>query len=157
LLKTPRLRQLRERATLSQEDLAERSNVSRATIADLEGGKRSARPSTRRKLAEALGVRPDELSEDLLELTQQTEYALRAERDMLLEDRDRERQRAEGLERRLRRPTAGGGASYLGTREGLKTVVRCYQRMVLLTSSFLLKAILWMPMTGIADYEAIVR
>ena len=101
MLKTPRLRQLRERATLSQEDLAERSNVSRATIADLEGGKRSARPSTRRKLAEALSVRPDELSEDLLELTQQTEYALRAERDMLLEDRDRERQRAEDLERRL--------------------------------------------------------
>lgn len=63
LLRTPRLRELRERAALSQEDLAERSNVSRATIADLEGGKRSARPSTRRKLAEALSVRPDKLSD----------------------------------------------------------------------------------------------
>jgi transcriptional regulator with XRE-family HTH domain len=62
LLKTPRLRELRERAALSQEDLAGKSGVSRATIADLEGDKRPARPSTRRKLAEALGVRPDELT-----------------------------------------------------------------------------------------------
>jgi len=62
--KTPRLRELRDRAALSQEDLAERSNVSRATIADLEAGKRPARPSTRRKLAEALGVEPYKLGED---------------------------------------------------------------------------------------------
>jgi transcriptional regulator with XRE-family HTH domain len=61
LLKTPRLRELRERAALSQEDLAKRSGVSRATIADLEADKRPARPSTRRKLAEALGVTPVEL------------------------------------------------------------------------------------------------
>jgi transcriptional regulator with XRE-family HTH domain len=58
LLKTPRLRELRERAALSQEDLARKSGVSRATIADLEADKRPARPSTRRKLAEALGVEP---------------------------------------------------------------------------------------------------
>ncbi len=62
MLKTPRLRELRERAALSQEDLAKQSGVSRATIADLEGEKRPARPSTRRKLAEALGIRPDELT-----------------------------------------------------------------------------------------------
>jgi transcriptional regulator with XRE-family HTH domain len=61
LLKTPRLRELRERAALSQEDLARKSGVSRATIADLEADKRPARPSTRRKLAEALGVEPAEL------------------------------------------------------------------------------------------------
>jgi transcriptional regulator with XRE-family HTH domain len=61
LLKTPRLKDLRERAALSQEDLAEKSGVSRATIADLEAHKRPARPSTRRKLAEALGVPPHEL------------------------------------------------------------------------------------------------
>ncbi len=58
MLKTPRLRELRERAALSQEDLARKSGVSRATIADLEADKRPARPSTRRKLAEALGVEP---------------------------------------------------------------------------------------------------
>jgi transcriptional regulator with XRE-family HTH domain len=60
--KTARLRELRDRAALSQEDLAEKSGVSRGTIADLEAGKRPARPSTRRKLAKALGVQPDELS-----------------------------------------------------------------------------------------------
>ena len=61
MLKTPRLRELRERAALSQEDLAKKSGVSRATIADLEADKRPARPSTRRKLAEALRVAPHEL------------------------------------------------------------------------------------------------
>jgi len=61
LLKTPRLRELRERAALSQEDLAKKAGVARATIADLEASKRPARPSTRRKLAEALGVEPAEL------------------------------------------------------------------------------------------------
>jgi transcriptional regulator with XRE-family HTH domain len=61
LLKTPRLRELREHAALSQEDLAKKAGVARATIADLEAIKRPARPSTRRKLAEALGVEPAEL------------------------------------------------------------------------------------------------
>ena len=41
------------------------------------------------------------LSEGRLELTSKTESTLQAERDRLLEDRDRERQRAEELERRL--------------------------------------------------------
>ena len=59
--KTSRLREWRDHAALSQEDLARRARVSRATIADLEAGKRPARPSTRRKLAEALGVAPHEL------------------------------------------------------------------------------------------------
>lgn len=62
MLKTTRLRGLRERASLSQMELAERSGVSRATIADLEAGKRPARPSTRRKLAAALRVEPHELN-----------------------------------------------------------------------------------------------
>ena len=114
MLKTPRLRELRERAALSQEDLAERSNVSRATIADLESGKRSARPSTRRKLAEALSVRPDELSEDRLELAQRTESALRTEHDKLLEERDRERQRAEDLQRQLEEARRPWGRKLLG-------------------------------------------
>ena len=61
MLKTPRLRELRERAALSQEDLAKKAGVDRATIADLEANKRPARPITRRKLAEALGVEPAEL------------------------------------------------------------------------------------------------
>ncbi len=63
MLKTPRLRELREHAALSQENLAKKAGVSRATIADLEADKRPARPSTRRKLAEALGVSPQELTD----------------------------------------------------------------------------------------------
>jgi transcriptional regulator with XRE-family HTH domain len=59
--KTSRLRELRDNASLSQEDLAERSGVSRTTIANLEAGRRPARPSTRRKLAKALDVEPVEL------------------------------------------------------------------------------------------------
>jgi transcriptional regulator with XRE-family HTH domain len=62
--KTSRLRELRDHASLSQADLALRAGVSRATVADLEAGKRPARPSTRRKLAEALRVEPHELSND---------------------------------------------------------------------------------------------
>jgi transcriptional regulator with XRE-family HTH domain len=61
VLRTRRLRELRDRASFSQMELSERSGVSRATIADLELGKRGAQPKTRRKLAEALGVEPWEL------------------------------------------------------------------------------------------------
>ena len=64
MLKPRHLRKLRERASYSQMELAERSGVSRATIADLELGKRGARPKTRRKLARALGVEPWELVSD---------------------------------------------------------------------------------------------
>jgi transcriptional regulator with XRE-family HTH domain len=61
VLRTTRLRKLRERASFSQMELSERSGVSRATIADLELGKRGAQPKTRRKLAKGLGVEPWEL------------------------------------------------------------------------------------------------
>jgi transcriptional regulator with XRE-family HTH domain len=59
--KLPQLRRLRNETALSQEELAKRSGVSRATIADLEAGKRGAQPRTLRKLAGALGVEPREL------------------------------------------------------------------------------------------------
>jgi transcriptional regulator with XRE-family HTH domain len=65
VLRTRRLRELRERVSLSQMELSERSGVSRATIADLELGKRGAQPKTRRKLAAALGVEPWELVGDI--------------------------------------------------------------------------------------------
>ena len=65
MLRTTRLRELRERASFSQMELSEISGVSRATIADLELGKRGARPRTRRRLAKALGVDPWELVGDV--------------------------------------------------------------------------------------------
>ena len=65
MLRTTRLRELRERASFSQMELSKISGVSRATIADLELGKRGARPRTRRRLAKALGVEPWELVGDV--------------------------------------------------------------------------------------------
>ncbi len=42
----PHLRNLRRRAVMSQEDLAEKSGVARDTISKLESGQRGAYPST---------------------------------------------------------------------------------------------------------------
>ena len=58
-----RLRRLRRERALSQQDVERTTGVSQATLSDLEGGKRGARASTLRKLAEALGVEPRELME----------------------------------------------------------------------------------------------
>ena len=56
-----RLRDLRIRQALSQRDLAEASGVTQSTIVRLEQGDPNVRPSTLRKLARALGVKPAEL------------------------------------------------------------------------------------------------
>ena len=56
-----RLRVLRLRAVMSQEQLADRSGVARDTISKLETGQRRAYPSTIRKLALGLEVRPQML------------------------------------------------------------------------------------------------
>lgn len=57
------LRRVRERAALTQEELAKRSGVGRATIAGLEAGRRRAQPGTIQKLADELGVDYGELGE----------------------------------------------------------------------------------------------
>ena len=57
----PRLRLIRQGAVMSQEELAERSGVARDTISKLETGQRGAYPSTIRKLAAGLEVRPQML------------------------------------------------------------------------------------------------
>ena len=54
----PHLRNLRRRAVMSQEDLAEKSGVARDTISKLETGRRKAYPVTIRKLAVGLEVEP---------------------------------------------------------------------------------------------------
>lgn len=46
------------RRALSQADLAARSGVGQANLSRIEAGKQRARPSTARRLAEALGVEP---------------------------------------------------------------------------------------------------
>lgn len=59
--KTSGLANCRERSLLSQAELAKATGVHTATISRLETGRRGARPSTLRRLAEALGVEPREL------------------------------------------------------------------------------------------------
>ena len=58
----PRLRALREDAFLTQAELAKKSGVSHPTVVRLESGKTAARLPTVRKLAQALGVEPVELT-----------------------------------------------------------------------------------------------
>lgn len=54
----PHLRNFRQRAVMSQEDLAKRSGVARDTISKLESGRRKAYPVTIRKLAAGLEMEP---------------------------------------------------------------------------------------------------
>jgi transcriptional regulator with XRE-family HTH domain len=56
-----RLREAREAAFLSQDELAERSGVAKANISKIERGLQTPRGATIRKLAEALGIPPTEL------------------------------------------------------------------------------------------------
>lgn len=56
-----KLREVRERKFLSQQELADRAETTKANISRLERGEQQPRPSTIRKLAEALGVPPEEL------------------------------------------------------------------------------------------------
>jgi transcriptional regulator with XRE-family HTH domain len=56
-----RIKEYREKRMLTQHELAERSGVSRATIARLETTATRATPKTARKLADALKVKPQTL------------------------------------------------------------------------------------------------
>ena len=55
------LKELRDEKAFSQQDLARLAQVDETTIIDLEKGRRAPRPSTRRKLAKALRVKPKEI------------------------------------------------------------------------------------------------
>jgi len=58
------LRALRIRAGMTQQQLAERTKLDRATISQIENGKESPRAGTVVTLAEVLGVRPGDLWRD---------------------------------------------------------------------------------------------
>jgi transcriptional regulator with XRE-family HTH domain len=58
------LRELRTRAALSQRDLAKKAGLAQTTIVRLEQGDPNVLPSTLRKLAKALRVRPTDLWEE---------------------------------------------------------------------------------------------
>ena len=65
VVKLPRLRWWRERRALSQQELAERAGITRAALSRIETGLSEPHPRTVRKLAEALGVGPEDLMEPL--------------------------------------------------------------------------------------------
>jgi transcriptional regulator with XRE-family HTH domain len=57
----PRLRTLRERAALTQRELGQRAGITQASIQKIETGQQEPHPTTIRKLARALRVKPAEL------------------------------------------------------------------------------------------------
>jgi transcriptional regulator with XRE-family HTH domain len=57
-----KLRNLRDERYLSQRELADKANVSPATVFKLEANRSEPHPRTIRKLAKALGVEPSELA-----------------------------------------------------------------------------------------------
>lgn len=69
-----RLREVREGYFITQGDLAEKAGVTRSTIIDLEKGRTEAQYRTVRKLADVLGVSPQEL------VGTPVEYSIRADR-----------------------------------------------------------------------------
>ena len=69
MVKLTRLKDVRQRKALTQQQLAERAGVNRVTIARIEGGKDEPFPTTVRKVADALGVEPEELLEPVAEKT----------------------------------------------------------------------------------------
>ena len=60
-----RLRDLRKRALLTQQELADKSGVGVTTIIRIERNQVEPHGSTIRKLADALGVEPRELMEEV--------------------------------------------------------------------------------------------
>lgn len=65
MVRLVRLRLVRERKALTQQQLAVKAGVNRVTVARLERGSDQPLPTTVRKLADALGVDPEELMEPL--------------------------------------------------------------------------------------------
>ena len=56
-----KLREVRQRLFVTQAELAERTGIAEATLSRLENGVQRPRISTVRKIAEALGVAPEDL------------------------------------------------------------------------------------------------
>lgn len=63
MVKLTRLRTVRERKALSQQELAMLAGISRVAVVRIEAGDSEPYPSTVRKLAAALNVEPAELME----------------------------------------------------------------------------------------------
>ena len=67
-IKPETLKALRTHHALSQDELANKSNVAKKTIGDIERGKRKANATTTKRLAKALNVEPADLAKDFEEI-----------------------------------------------------------------------------------------
>ena len=56
-----RIKQLRDARALTQEEVAEKAGITVAALSRIERNNAEPRPTTRRKLARALGVEPEDL------------------------------------------------------------------------------------------------
>ena len=65
MVKLSRLRAVRERLALTQEELADKAGVSRLTVSRIESGRVEPYPKTIRRLAEVLDVKPSDLMDPL--------------------------------------------------------------------------------------------
>jgi len=63
VVRLTRLRTWREYRSLTQQELADKIGLTRVALARIESGTSQPRPSTRRALAKALGIRVEELME----------------------------------------------------------------------------------------------
>ena len=59
-----KIRRLRDAHALTQEELATKAGITVAALSRIERNNAEPRPTTRRKLAQALGVDPSQLVED---------------------------------------------------------------------------------------------
>lgn len=55
------LKELREKACLTQQELAAKARISVTTLSRIEHGKQTARPSTRRAIAKILKLNPQDI------------------------------------------------------------------------------------------------
>ena len=70
-----RIRAERVRAVLSQGELAEKAGISRTALSQIESGVALPRPSTIRKIADALGIPAPELADAWISYGSSHEYA----------------------------------------------------------------------------------
>ena len=59
---TNRIKEIRERQHMMQKELAQRAEISRPYLHDLENNRRVGKPETLERIAVALGVKVDELT-----------------------------------------------------------------------------------------------
>ena len=65
VMRLARLKLLRLRKALTQQQLAHKAGINRTTVVRLEAGRDHPSPTTVRRLADALGVEPEDLMEPL--------------------------------------------------------------------------------------------